>query len=165
MPPNQPELFLGLSNTAWTAISSIATFLAVLVALYLPLSERFNRRRKIYKSIENEIRNNFRVLEKIKNQSFATAVTKLIGETPQFVVIAHVTRQIDVEYWEHNKQLISESSFKKLGEYTAINKELKELKLFGEEVLQPSRSSNHADLFLIGFESTYTKMKKFEKYW
>jgi len=159
---DQTEMFFGLSNTAWTAISSLSTFLAVLVALYFPISEKLGRRKKIYRTIENEIRKNFCVLEKAKTNHLAA----LVGpNVPKYVMIAFSMGQINIDYWEVNRQFVSEASRKRYDEYSEVNNDLKDLKLFAQELLVDSEDTKHFDKLMVAFDMTYAKMKTKKKYW
>lgn len=158
----QSDYFWGLSNTAWSAISSISTCCAVLVALYFPISEKVGRRKKIFSIIEREIRKNFRVLEKAKKNH----LLPLLGDNvPISVSIAFTIRQINLDYWEENKQAVSESSIKKYSEYVGINDELQQLSLFAQELLVERESTKYIEQIQLAFEKVYLDMKKYSKYW
>jgi hypothetical protein len=46
--PQTPDLFLGLSSTAWTGISAIATFAAICFGYYLPQRDSKKKEQKYY---------------------------------------------------------------------------------------------------------------------
>lgn len=159
---SQTDVFWGLSNTAWTALSSISTLLAVMVALYFPISERLNRRKKICRNIESEIRKNFRIIEKARTFD----LSNLVGQSvPKSIAVAVTLGQIDSEYWEVNRQFVSEYSFKKFTEYSKINNDLKEMKLLAQELLAEPTDNRNWENFMIAFENEYQKMKLLPKYW
>jgi hypothetical protein len=156
------DLFIGLSNTAWTALSSIATFCAVALALWFPISEKISRRSKVYRTIENEISENFLVLEKAKNPSNRFMD---LSKAPKHIITGYTLDQINTSYWDQNKQYVSESSLKRYNEYRRINKDLNELKDFAKELLSSEEYHDHLEKIEIAFESVYVDMKAITKYW
>lgn len=151
------EIFLGLSDTAWTAISSIATVCAVLVALYFPVSDRFSRKQKIYRTIEAEIRRNISVLGKAKGNYLGPIVGAAV---PRSVTAAFQLRAIDLSYWDDNRQFVSETSLKRYSQYSSINNDLRELKLLVEELINTDTDIRTFDKVIIALEMTYEKILK-----
>ena len=90
----------------------------------------------------------------------------LVGQNvPKPVIIAFTMGQINLDYWDENRQLVSESSLVRFSDYSEINTELRELKSFAKESLQASDSPKILDQFVIAFQSSYARLKKKEKYW
>ena len=104
--PTVPETFLMLSSTAWTALSSIATFLVVLVALFLPFYQERKKRKNLIELIKDEIKSNSETLEVAqKNKDMAPAIL----------------REINLNIWEDHKQNLANISSNDYLEFKKIN--------------------------------------------
>ena len=104
--PTVPKTFLMLSSTAWTALSSIATFLVVLVALFLPFYQERKKRKNLIELIEDEIKSNSKTLEMAqKNEGMAPAIL----------------REINLNIWEDHKQNLANISSDDYLEFKEIN--------------------------------------------
>ena len=148
------DYFLGLSSTAWTAISSIATAGALIVALFLPFYEKISRRYRIYKNISYELLKNFDVINKAKQKKESVANK---NDLTKEVEICYLLGQINTDYWDNNKQYISEASLKRYNKYCDINNEISELKIFAEELRNEDDSIKYISRIIPALESTYQK--------
>jgi hypothetical protein len=128
---DEKEVFLGLSNIAWTAISSIATAGALIYVLLSPITAKLQKRSNVYKSIEKEIKKN---LSFVKN-AYERRSGQLEGkEIPRYQLISPILEWINTDYWKENKQFVSESSRIKYDEYIKINDKIEEIKKYADEI-------------------------------
>jgi hypothetical protein len=105
---NEHETFLFLSGLAWTAISSIATALAVIVALLLPFYLDWKKRKNLSLLIEDEIHRNLDRMKKSDNMKSGKLPN---GDTIRKVdIMSAFLVHLDTHIWEQNKQTIAEIS-------------------------------------------------------
>jgi hypothetical protein len=155
------EHFLGLSIIAWTAISSIATSLAVITALFIPLVDRNRRRLNIFKNIENEIDRNIDIINKASNidESYLPFIN-----APNPVKKGFILQDIRTHYWDENKQYVSEYSNEKYIEYSQINTTIKETRDFANEVLSLGADNPQLNYIEIALERACSYIKSLIKY-
>jgi len=155
------ELFLGLSNIAWTAISSIATSLAVITALFIPFIDRNRRRLNIFKIIEDEIDRNIDIINKASkiDESYLSFI-----KAPNPVKKGFILQDIRTHYWNENKQYVSEYSSRKFIEYSQINGIVEETRDFASEVLSLGADNPQLNYIEIALERAYSQIKKIKKY-
>ncbi len=155
------ELFLGLSNIAWTAISSIATSLAVIIALFIPILEKNKRRLNIFSIIEDEINRNIDVINKASkvDESYLSFI-----KAPNAVKKGFILQDIRTHYWDENKQYVSEYSNKKFIEYSQINEVIKETHDFAKEVLNIGSENPPLNYIEIALERACSQIRNIKKY-
>jgi hypothetical protein len=116
--PNQPETFIFISSITWSAISSIATFSAVIVALFLPLYFEHKKKKNIGNTVELETQYNLDLLIKgddCKEGDYnGTKISKI-----NFMCPVLINLRIDI--WKENKQTIAEISDELFKKYYEIN--------------------------------------------
>ena len=135
--PNAPETFLCLSGLAWSAISSVATVMAVVVALFLPFYYEKKRKWNLSKLIENEIEANNHLLKKAdqcKDSNFKGALISRIN------LMCAVLVNIDYSVWSDNKQTVAEISAGRYLRYSEITKLLESIKIHALEIKEKKRS-------------------------
>jgi hypothetical protein len=104
--PDPIDSFLGLSATAWTALSSIGTFAAVGVALFLPIGQAAARRRNLESAIIRELAIARKALLDIDAPN-AFAVTQLNNEQ---LAMARC-KALEIGAWERHRESMAELSF------------------------------------------------------
>jgi hypothetical protein len=157
----QTELFFGLTNIAWTAISSIATSVAVITALFIPYVEKSRRRLNIFEIIENEIDRNITVI----NKAFNLEETYLsFTKAPIAVKKGFILQDLRTNYWDENKQYVSEFSAKKYNEYLQVNEIIMEIKGFSSQVLNAGQNDSSLNYIEIALERTYSQIRSLKKY-
>lgn len=125
------ETFLLLNEIGWAAISSVATLLAVIVALFLPFFLDCKKKHNILKISNIQIQEKYQLLLKasILNAS------SINGETISRVnMMCAVLKNIDNSFWEENKQKIAEISSSKYLEYNKIENIFSNIKNHTDEI-------------------------------
>ncbi len=121
------ETFLGLSSLSWSAVSSMATVLAVIIALFLPFYVDKKKKTNLIKLIEEEINANAKLLKDadiMKDGNFdGTSINRL---TLMCALLIH----IDYSVWSNNNQTIAEISAKTFLKYSDIMKMLGVIKKY-----------------------------------
>ncbi|MBU0622014.1 MAG: hypothetical protein KJ795_09210 [Gammaproteobacteria bacterium] len=93
------ECFIWLNGTAWTGLSAVATFLAVLVALFLPGYQEYKQNQNIVALIEKELEENYSRLVKTENWKDQTINGQSISALSQkFAIAEHISLKIWSEY-------------------------------------------------------------------
>lgn len=139
--PNELEKFLCLSGLAWSAISSIATVIAVIVALFLPFHYEKKKKRNLSKLIENEIESNNNLLikaDQCKDGNFNGATIFRLN------LMCSVLVNIDYSVWSDNKQTIAEISAERFLQYSEIVKLLGYIKMHAIEIIEKKGLSPYA---------------------
>ncbi len=156
----QNDIFLGLSSVGWTAISSIATSIAVITALFFPLIDKIKRRKNIYSIIDHEIKRNIAVLNKALslNENYLS-----FTNAPAAVKKGFIIQDISTNYWEENKQYISEHSSKKYNEYLEINNIFNETKAFAFQVLNTNEIDPPLQYIEVALERAYSLLNNQKK--
>jgi hypothetical protein len=155
------EVFLGLSNIAWTAISSIATAGALVYVLLDPITAKIKKKNNVYHSIEKEIK---------KNLSFVrSAYEKRSGqlkgeEIPRYELISSILEWINNDYWKENKQFVSESSKRKYDEYLKINEKIDEIKKYADEIIKTKGQTGFVGAITEVVDKFYIEICKNNKY-
>lgn len=127
----ETETFLFLTGIGWAAVSSVATLLAVIVALFLPFFTECIKKRNILKIADIQIQENYQLLLKA-NELQASSIN---GETISRVnMMSAVLRNIDNSFWYENKQKVAEISSKKYIEYNRIENILLSIKKHTDEI-------------------------------
>jgi len=133
----KPEVF-------WTALASIGTLLAVLIALFLPAYNEKKTIKKITKLVEGEILRNYQIT---KNTNQEQTITLPNGNEQKIVLSAQeTTRLIQLNLWQQYKYKLADNSpaeyekyqnicqhIEALSNYDRINLELYPI-LFQEEI-------------------------------
>lgn len=103
----EPGTFLFLSSTAWSAISSLATVSAVIVALFLPMYLERKRKNNLMKLVEHEIQMNIGYLRK----AISVQDTNLKGNRmSRLDQMCQILSHIYLGVWKYNKQTVAELS-------------------------------------------------------
>ena len=98
---SEPEMFLSLSIVAWSAISSIATLLAVAVALFLPFYYEKKKQQNLGRLIEYELNKNIELLGKAYSQK----VTKIRDrEISKINLMCPILEHLNQEIWNDSKE-------------------------------------------------------------
>lgn len=140
---NEPETFLCLSGLAWTAISSIATALAVIVALLLPFYLNWRRRENLRILIEDEIDRNLEWI-KMSDQMWGEDPSNGVKFRKVDLLCAGLVH-LDTHIWEQNKQTIAEISSQKYLKYLDMEAEISKLKKYAIEI-DESKGKNPVNL-------------------
>ncbi len=139
----EPETFISLSGLAWSAISSIATVLAVIVALFLPFYSVRKKKSNLSKLIEKEIDFNIELLKKAslcKDENLdGTHISRLN-------IMCTILSKIDLNVWNDNKQTIAEVSSSRFMKYSEINKRLDSIKEYAVEIIKTEGRSLYIHL-------------------
>jgi hypothetical protein len=121
----ESEAFLKISSIGWSAISSIATVLAVCVALLLPFHQNNTKKKNILKVIKSNIKENYETLVRANKLQEATLNSKIVSRVN---MMCAVLINIDIEIWNNNKQTIAELSSTKYEEYSKLIGEIERIK-------------------------------------
>jgi hypothetical protein len=118
------EMFLSLTSTAWSAISAITTFLAVLVALFLPFY--YERKKKINLSnlIEVELARNFELLNKANSVGTAQINGQPISRCN---LMYPYLAKLDLSVWSENKKTVAEISSNRYLKYSYVTDLIKNI--------------------------------------
>lgn len=133
------ETFLHLSSTAWTWLSAIATFLAVLVALFLPFYLEYLKEKNIINLVDQEYKININIIKDAKD-SKNKDYTNLIKGTPlniEQVILAkqiHILKNLSLNNWKDYKWNIAVNNWKKYLDFENKNKEISSLIEYYEKV-------------------------------
>lgn len=103
----EPGTFLSLSSVAWSAISSLATVLAVVVALFLPMYVERKKKNNLIKLIEHEIQMNIKFLKKASSKQEVTLNDEKIS---RLNLMCPILSNIYLNVWNCNKQTVAELS-------------------------------------------------------
>lgn len=125
------DTFLCLSSTGWSALSTIVTLVAVLVALFLPAYYEYKKRRNLCTLIEYEILENLKLL--IKANLLGNNKIDL-GGTSKIKLMTPILVNLDLQVWNSNNQTIAEISSKKFLKYSDIINQLTNIKKHSEEI-------------------------------
>jgi len=91
----EPNRFFGITSTGWTAISSIITAIALFFALFIPIFQKWNLKRRIKAALIKELQYNYQCLQH--------------GIETKFDSILHF-RYITSKEWERYQHLFLEYS-------------------------------------------------------
>lgn len=139
--PIKLETFISLSSIAWSAISSIATVLAVIVALFLPFYYEKKKKTNLSKLIENEIRSNIDLLQ----EANSTKEGIINGRTTSRLnLMCPKLVHLSLNIWNDNKQTIAEITAKKFLKYSEIANFLERIKLYAVEIEEKKGQSPYA---------------------
>jgi SNF family Na+-dependent transporter len=128
----EAETFLYLNGIGWAAISSIATLLAVIVALFLPLLQDNKKKRNLLKLFLIDILRNYDLLVKANSCKDTNINGALISRVS---MMCAVLQNIDNSFWTENKQTIAEISSKKYSDYNTIQKIFLSIKKHIDEIM------------------------------
>lgn len=105
-----PENFIGLTGTAWTGLSAVATFLAVVVALFLPSYQEYKQNKNILALIKIELDDNYSLLVKTENwKDQEIGGQKLLALDQKIAAAEHIKLKI----WNEFKYKLAVYSSKK----------------------------------------------------
>jgi hypothetical protein len=153
---SEQELFLWLSPTDWSAISSIATLLAVVVALFLPFYYERKKKHNLGLLIEYELKKNIELLKKANTQADGEINGKIISKLNLMCPgLEHLTLNI----WNESKQSIAEISSAKFLKYTEITKLIETIKFHAIEITKSKGQS----LFSVMLEDEITQCLQMHK--
>ena len=136
--------FLWLSDIQWSALSSISTFLAVMVALFAPAVTNFFKMKNILDVVSAEVERNREV--------FKTAY-KIPPQAPQYpdyrVLKAIMLKEISIDTWNQYRIIIGENHPQKYIKFLQIYSLLSKLKEFSLEITSNSKNSIYAQTILV----------------
>ena len=135
---SEPELFLSLSPTDWSAISSIATFLAVVVALFLPSYYEIKKKQNLVRLIEYELKKNIELIKKAHSLEEGKLEGKVISKLN---LMCPVLEHLNLSIWNDCKQSIAEISSAKFLKYTEIIKSIETIKFYAIEIISSKGQS------------------------
>lgn len=102
----------------WSALASLATLAAVLIALFLPSYNENKRIKKIAHLVESEILRNFKIT---KNTNQEHTLTLPDGKKQKIILSAkETTRLIRLNIWEQYKYKLADDSPKHYDKYNDI---------------------------------------------
>lgn len=114
----KPEVF-------WTALASIGTLAAVLVALFLPSYKERKRIKRVTKLIEGEILRNYQITKNTNNEHTMTLPD---GTDAKVVLSAEETyRLLRLSLWEEYKYKLADDSPQDYEKYQNICQHIEEL--------------------------------------
>jgi len=148
------ETFLNLSAVDWSAISTVVTFLVVLVALFLPLYFEKKKEKNLSRLIEYELASNIRSLK----EAIRIKQSQLNGITISKIdmMCAIIVSRLDLDIWNDNKQTIAEISSKKFLKYSAVAKMMKDIKSYANDI----KSKKGQSLYVSSIEEAIEKCLK-----
>jgi len=133
-----PDTFLCLSNTAWSAISSMSAVSAVVVALFLHFSSQTKKINNLSTIIEKELKNNIALLEK----SHHVQEGRLNGQViSKLNLMCPVLVNINISDWIENKQTIAEVSAERYMQYAEIMNRLESIKSHSIDTMENNGKS------------------------
>ena len=126
------ELFLFLSNTAWTAISSMATLAAVIVALFYPSYQEWRKIKNLIKIIKLEMKKNILLACRAAKEKDVQSPIQITREN----IIAELMKTIDMEIWNNKKFYVAEYSSKEYLHLNRINEKLASLHMHALKICE-----------------------------
>lgn len=119
------ETFLYLDSIGWSGLSSIATFLAVLVALFIPLVSSRLRLKNIRKALHVESTYNFNQIQYALKSKGSSLINNAI---PFGVSLSAYLKHIRIDVWQYHNVTLAENSSKIFSYYYDYNNRLKQIK-------------------------------------
>ncbi len=127
----EPGTFLFLSSTAWSAISSLATLSAVVVALFMPMYMEKKRKNNLMKLVEHEINMNIGYLRK----AISAQDTILNGnKISRLDNMCQILSRIYLGVWKYNKQTVAELSAPNYMKFSEIVYSLELIRNYAVEI-------------------------------
>jgi hypothetical protein len=116
------ECFIWLSGATWTGLNTLATFAAVLVALYLPKYQEVRQNKNISILIEKELDGNYALLEKTETM-------------PHLEFKVAVAEHISLKIWNEFKFKLAVYSSEKYSKFEDANVVLEKVLVFRSDFL------------------------------
>ena len=156
----EQDVFLGLSSTAWSAISSIATVLAVFVALFIPFYYESKRKRNIDNILECELFENYKLLKKAQQCNDGNFRGQPISKIQLMCLVLNT---LSVECWKENKKSMAEMSKQMYAKYSEVNSFIEDICKHSNEIIESKLISSYASIIEKEVDLAISKIEKLIK--